>query len=141
VDYAHTSDGLENVLKSIKDFSIGRVITVFGCGGDRDTTKRPIMGDIACKYSDIVIVTSDNPRSENPIQIMEDIKKGMEKFTSSQYQLVVDREEAIDKAIKMASKNDVVIIAGKGHETYQILKDKTIQFDDKDKAKKAILKK
>jgi len=141
VDYAHTSDGLENVLKSIKDFSIGRVITVFGCGGDRDTTKRPIMGDIACKYSDIVIVTSDNPRSENPIQIMEDIKKGMEKFTSSQYQLVVDREEAINKAIKMASKNDVVIIAGKGHETYQILKDKTIQFDDKDKAKKAILKK
>ncbi|MEK0224036.1 UDP-N-acetylmuramoyl-L-alanyl-D-glutamate--2,6-diaminopimelate ligase [Bacillus proteolyticus] len=138
VDYAHTPDGLENVLKSLKDFATGKVITVFGCGGDRDTLKRPIMGDIASGYSDFVIVTSDNPRSEDPIKIMDDIEKGMKKSISSQYELLVDREEAIYKAIKMASKNDVVIIAGKGHETYQILKDKTIQFDDKDIARKAI---
>jgi UDP-N-acetylmuramoyl-L-alanyl-D-glutamate--2,6-diaminopimelate ligase len=138
VDYAHTPDALENVLKSIKDFSIGKVITVFGCGGDRDTVKRPIMGNIASRYSDIVIVTSDNPRSEDPIKIMNDIEKGIKKSTTSEYELLVDREEAIYKAIKMATKNDVVIIAGKGHETYQILKDKTIQFDDKYIARKAI---
>jgi UDP-N-acetylmuramoyl-L-alanyl-D-glutamate--2,6-diaminopimelate ligase len=140
VDYAHTPDALENVLKSIKDFLIGKVITVFGCGGDRDTVKRPIMGDIASRYSDIVIVivTSDNPRSEDPLKIMNDIEMGMKKSTTSEYELLVDREEAIYNAIKKASKNDVVIIAGKGHETYQIFKDKTIQFDDKDIARKAI---
>ncbi|MEK3889871.1 UDP-N-acetylmuramoyl-L-alanyl-D-glutamate--2,6-diaminopimelate ligase [Bacillus sp. FSL K6-3431] len=141
VDYAHTPDALENVLKSIKDFSNGKIITIFGCGGDRDTAKRPIMGDIASRYSDIVFVTSDNPRSEDPIKIMNDIEKGIRKSTSFQYELLVNREEAIYKAIKVASKNDVVIIAGKGHETYQILKDKTIPFDDKDIAKKAISRK
>lgn len=139
IDYAHTPDGLENVLKSIKDFSKGKVITVFGCGGDRDTVKRPIMGEIASRYSDIIFVTSDNPRSEDPIKIMKDIEKGIEKSSLLKYELIENREEAIDKAIKAASKNDVVIIAGKGHETYQILKDKTIHFDDKEIARKVIL--
>src|SRR5699024_4900973 len=137
VDYAHTPDSLENVLKTIKEFSIGRVITVFGCGGDRDKSKRPLMGNIASNYSDFVVVTSDNPRSEDPIKIMNDIEKGMKK--SSEYKILADREVAIGLAIQMASKHDVVLIAGKGHETYQILHDKTIQFNDKDIARRAIL--
>lgn len=138
VDYAHTPDGLENVLRTVKELPAGRIITVFGCGGDRDKLKRPIMGKIADKYSDFVIVTSDNPRSEDPFQIMKDIERGMKKSNFSKYDLLADREKAIYKAIQMASKKDIVIIAGKGHETYQILKDKTIQFDDKDIARKAI---
>ncbi|MDX8366782.1 UDP-N-acetylmuramoyl-L-alanyl-D-glutamate--2,6-diaminopimelate ligase [Cytobacillus sp. IB215665] len=139
VDYAHTPDALENVLTSIKDFATGRVITVFGCGGDRDTLKRPIMGNIASKYSDIVIITSDNPRSEDPHNIMTDINQGIIESPSLQYDNIVNREEAINQAIKIAAKNDVVLIAGKGHEKYQILKDKTIQLDDKDIARKAII--
>lgn len=140
VDYAHTPDGLENVLKSIKDFSIGRVITVFGCGGDRDKVKRPLMGDIAGRYSDFVIITSDNPRTEDPTRIIKDIEKGLKKSNSTHYEILVDREKAIYKAIRMATKHDIVIIAGKGHETYQILKDKTITFDDKVIARRAIAK-
>jgi UDP-N-acetylmuramoyl-L-alanyl-D-glutamate--2,6-diaminopimelate ligase len=136
VDYAHSPDALENVLSSIKEFSNGKVITVFGCGGDRDVTKRPIMGEIANSYSDFVFVTSDNPRSEDPAEILNDIEKGMK--GSTHYQLVVNREEAISRAINMASSNDIVLIAGKGHETYQILKDKTIHFDDKIVAKQAL---
>jgi UDP-N-acetylmuramoyl-L-alanyl-D-glutamate--2,6-diaminopimelate ligase len=141
VDYAHTPDALENVLNSINEFSKGKIIIVFGCGGDRDVTKRPIMGEIASTYSDIIFVTSDNPRSESPLKILEDIEKGINKSDSIQYELLVNREEAIYKAVKMASENDVVIIAGKGHETYQILKDKTIEFDDREIARKAISKK
>lgn len=141
VDYAHTPDALENVLKSIKEFTKGKVITVFGCGGDRDKGKRPIMGEIASRYSNNVFVTSDNPRSEDPIKIMNDIEKGMKKSNSLQYELLADREEAIYKAIKEATSNDVVIIAGKGHETYQKFKDKTIHFDDKEIARKAISEK
>ncbi|PGA90117.1 UDP-N-acetylmuramoyl-L-alanyl-D-glutamate--2,6-diaminopimelate ligase [Bacillus toyonensis] len=139
VDYAHTPDALENVLSTISEFSKGKIITVFGCGGDRDSKKRPVMGEIACRYSDFVFVTSDNPRSEDPLTIIKDIEKGMLKFNNSKYKLEVNREEAINKAIQMASSNDIVLIAGKGHETYQILKDKTIHFDDKEKAQKAIL--
>ncbi|MFJ7755886.1 UDP-N-acetylmuramoyl-L-alanyl-D-glutamate--2,6-diaminopimelate ligase [Peribacillus muralis] len=141
VDYAHTPDALENVLKSIKEFTKGKVITVFGCGGDRDKGKRPIMGEIASRYSNIVFVTSDNPRSEDPIKIMNDIEKGMKKNKLLQYELLADREEAIYKAIKEANSNDVVIIAGKGHETYQKFKDKTIHFDDKEIVRKAISEK
>lgn len=141
VDYAHTPDALENVLKSIKEFTKGKVITVFGCGGDRDKVKRPIMGEVASRYSNIVFVTSDNPRSEDPIKIMNDIEKGMKKSNSLQYELLADREEAIYKAIKEATSNDVVIIAGKGHETNQRFKDKTIHFDDKEIARKAISEK
>ncbi|MFD3449292.1 UDP-N-acetylmuramoyl-L-alanyl-D-glutamate--2,6-diaminopimelate ligase [Microbacteriaceae bacterium 4G12] len=139
VDYAHTPDALENVLSTIKEFSKGKIITVFGCGGNRDSAKRPLMGEIACRYSNFVFVTSDNPRSEDPLAILKDIEKGMLKFDSSKYTLEVNREDAINKAIQMAAPNDIVLIAGKGHETYQILKDQTIHFDDKEKARKAIL--
>ncbi|MGN7357724.1 UDP-N-acetylmuramoyl-L-alanyl-D-glutamate--2,6-diaminopimelate ligase [Paenibacillus sp. SAF-054] len=140
VDYAHTPDGLENVLKTVNEFAKGRVITVFGCGGDRDRTKRPIMGKIAAKYSDVVMVTSDNPRTENPDLILKDIEAGLQEDAVPQekYQLVVDRREAIQKAIEMASPDDVVLIAGKGHETYQIIGHTKHDFDDRVVAKEAI---
>ncbi|MFD9627357.1 UDP-N-acetylmuramoyl-L-alanyl-D-glutamate--2,6-diaminopimelate ligase [Peribacillus muralis] len=141
VDYAHTPDALENVLKSINAFTTGKVITVFGCGGDRDKGKRPIMGEIASRYSNLVFVTSDNPRSEDPITIINDIEKGMKTSNSLKYELLADREEAIYKAIKEATSGDVVIIAGKGHETSQTFKHKTIHFDDKEIARKAISEK
>lgn len=140
VDYAHTPDALENVLKTVKEFSVGKIITVFGCGGDRDKYKRPVMGEIASGYSDFVIVTSDNPRSEDPIKIMENIKEGLKSSNNLEYELLVDREKAIDRAIEMANKNDVVIIAGKGHEAYQIFKEKTIEFDDRIKVRNSLLK-
>lgn len=129
VDYAHTPDGLRNVLKTIKSFCRGRIITVFGCGGDRDKTKRPIMGEISSKLSDFTIITSDNPRSENPEKIIDDIEKGL---LNKNYERILNREDAIKRAIEITQKNDVVLIAGKGHETYQILNDKTIHFDDKE---------
>ena len=129
VDYAHTPDGLENVLETIKEFVKGKVITVFGCGGDRDKTKRPIMGSIAAKYSDDVIITSDNPRTENPLQILDEVEVGV-KDTGVSYVKIEDRKEAILTALKKAQKDDVVLIAGKGHENYQILKDRIIHFDD-----------
>lgn len=139
VDYAHTPDAMENVLSSLKEFATGKIITVFGCGGDRDVTKRPIMGKIAGKLSDNVIITSDNPRSEDPVKILKDIENGLPRKSS--YELIVDRAEAIKKAIQMATSNDIVLIAGKGHETYQIFRDKTIHFDDKEEARKAIFTK
>ena len=135
VDYAHTPDGLENVLKAVEEFVESKIITVFGCGGDRDKTKRPIMGDIAGKYSDYTIVTSDNPRSEDPDGILKDIEVGIKK-TGKEYEMIVDRESAIKKAIETAKKGDVIVIAGKGHEDYQILKDRIIHFDDVEVAKK-----
>jgi UDP-N-acetylmuramoyl-L-alanyl-D-glutamate--2,6-diaminopimelate ligase len=131
VDYAHTPDGLENVLKTIKNFCTGRIITVFGCGGDRDKKKRPIMGKIASELSDYCIITSDNPRSEDPEAIIGEIEKGI---TAGNYEIIPDRKDAIKRAIEIAEKNDVVLIAGKGHENYQILKDKVIHFDDKEVA-------
>lgn len=134
VDYAHAPDGLENVLKTIKEFAKGKVITVFGCGGDRDRSKRPIMGEIAGKYSDSCIITSDNPRSEKPEDIIEEIEAGM-KRTKCYYTKAVDRREAIKIAIQRASKDDMILIAGKGHETYQIMKDKVIHFDDVEEVK------
>ncbi|MDA1679549.1 UDP-N-acetylmuramoyl-L-alanyl-D-glutamate--2,6-diaminopimelate ligase [Bacillus cereus group sp. TH152-1LC] len=141
VDYAHTPDALENVLSTISEFSKGKIITVFGCGGDRDTKKRSIMGEIAGNYSDFVYITSDNPRSEDPQAIMKDIEKGFSQNNNLNYKVEVDRELAINHAINMASSNDIVLIAGKGHETYQILKDSTIHFDDKEKARQAIIDK
>lgn len=137
VDYAHTGDALENILKSINELKKGRVITVFGCGGDRDATKRPIMGEIAQRLSDIAILTSDNPRTENPHLIIEDVKKGM---NGDHYLVEEDREQAIVKAIEIAQKNDIILIAGKGHETYQILGRKKIHFDDREIARREIVK-
>lgn len=135
VDYAHTPDGLENVLKAARDITPGdgKLVCIFGCGGDRDATKRPKMGRIAEDYADKVIVTSDNPRSENPQQIITDILAG---FKSVNEVIVEpDRELAIKEAYKLANTNDVVLVAGKGHENYQILADETIHFDDREKVR------
>ncbi|MCQ8211697.1 UDP-N-acetylmuramoyl-L-alanyl-D-glutamate--2,6-diaminopimelate ligase [Cetobacterium somerae] len=130
VDYAHTGDALENILQGIKDLkNKGKIITVFGCGGDRDKTKRPVMAAVAEKYSDLVIVTSDNPRTEDPSIIIEDILKG---FKTKNYILEIDRKEAIKKAVLKAEKDDIILIAGKGHETYQILGTTKIHFDDRE---------
>ncbi|MDF2668856.1 MAG: UDP-N-acetylmuramoyl-L-alanyl-D-glutamate--2,6-diaminopimelate ligase [Paenibacillus sp.] len=140
VDYAHTPDGLENALSTVKEFAEGRVITVFGCGGERDRTKRPLMGKIAAKYSDYVIVTSDNPRSEHPNSIISEIEQGIQTEESYPqfYSLEADRRKAIQMAIEMASPKDVVLIAGKGHETTQIINGTTIHFDDRLVAQEAI---
>lgn len=137
VDYAHTGDALENILKSINEFKTNRVITVFGCGGDRDKTKRSIMGGIAEKYSDIVIVTSDNPRTEDPEEIIKDIVVGL---TKENHTIEIHREKAIEKAISLAEKNDIILIAGKGHENYQVIGREKIHFDDKEEVIKAIKK-
>ena len=137
VDYAHTPDGVENILNAVREFTKGRIITVFGCGGDRDRTKRPIMGEIAGRLSDHCVVTSDNPRSEEPIDILKEIEPGVRSATEN-YELVVDRRDAIVKAVNMAQKGDSVVIAGKGHENYEIFKDKTIHFDDAEEAQKAL---
>ncbi|MDF2595137.1 MAG: UDP-N-acetylmuramoyl-L-alanyl-D-glutamate--2,6-diaminopimelate ligase [Clostridia bacterium] len=134
VDYAHTPDGLENVLSTISQFAQNKVITVFGCGGDRDKTKRPMMGEIAAKYSDKVIITSDNPRSESPTQIIDEIEIGVKRLDSA-YVKIEDREKAILLALKEAQEGDVVLVAGKGHENYQILKDRIIHFDDSEVVK------
>ena len=160
IDYAHTEDGLKNVLQALRlltfsspieminlqpsatpkvgDLSLdkersitgkAKIITVFGCGGDRDRTKRPKMGKVACELSDHAIVTTDNPRSEEPQAIIDEICVG---FSNKNYEVIVDRTQAIHRALSMASKGDVVLIAGKGHETYQIFKDRTIDYDERD---------
>ncbi len=130
VDYAHTEDALYNILSLLREVVPDRnIITVFGCGGNRDSRKRPLMGNVACKFSDSVVVTSDNPRFEEPGAIISQIESGI-RGEFSNYDLVEDRREAIDKALRMASKGDVVVIAGKGHEKYQIVRDKILPFDD-----------
>ena len=131
IDYAHSPDGLENIISSLKEIANGRVVTVFGCGGDRDRTKRPKMGRIAAELSDFCVVTSDNPRSENPSAIIEDILEGM-KDTATPYEVVENRKEAIAWAMKNAQPNDIILLAGKGHETYQILPTGTIHFDERE---------
>jgi UDP-N-acetylmuramoyl-L-alanyl-D-glutamate--2,6-diaminopimelate ligase len=132
VDYAHTPDGLENVLKTASSILTpdGKIITVFGCGGDRDKTKRKIMGSIAGKISDVVIITSDNPRTEDPLSIIEMIEDGVRESGNKNYKKITDRATAINEALNMAHKNDIVIIAGKGHEDYQEFNDKRIYFSD-----------
>ena len=137
VDYAHTPDGLENVLNAARKIlpDNGRLICVFGCGGDRDATKRPKMGAIAEKLSDIAIVTSDNPRSEDPQQIITDILSGIKSLAPDKIMVEADRHLAIKLASQISKINDIVVIAGKGHEDYQILKDKTVHFDDREEVR------
>ena len=136
IDYAHTPDALDNVISTINSIRIaGKLITVVGCGGDRDKTKRPEMAAIAQKGSDILILTSDNPRSENPETILEDMKEGIS--DTSQVFCITDRREAIKLAAQLAgSKNDIILIAGKGHETYQEINGVKHHFDDKEEIMK-----
>ena len=131
IDYAHSPDGLENIISSLKEIAKGRVVTLFGCGGDRDRTKRPKMGKIAADLSDFCIVTSDNPRSEDAGKIIEDVLEGM-KDTDTPYTVVENRREAIAWALNNAQKDDIILLAGKGHETYQILPTGTIHFDERE---------
>ena len=135
VDYAHTDDALNNVLRTLRDLNPNRLIVVFGCGGDRDRAKRPLMGRAAEQGSDYAIITSDNPRSENPDSILRDIEKG---FQGHNYEKIVDRAAAIRRAIGMAQARDIVLIAGKGHENYQQFADRAISFDDVQVARSAL---
>lgn len=131
VDYAHSPASLEGILKAVKAYTKGKVICVFGCGGDRDKTKRPIMGEIAGKNATYTVITSDNPRTEKPEEIVNEIEEGIKK-TKGKYIVIVDRKKAIEHAIKMARKNDIVVIAGKGHETYQEINGEHYHFDDRE---------
>jgi UDP-N-acetylmuramoyl-L-alanyl-D-glutamate--2,6-diaminopimelate ligase len=149
VDYAHTDDALKNLLETARPHATGRVITVFGCGGDRDRTKRPLMGAVAARLSDMVIITSDNPRSENPDAIIEDVKRGIvlpaDRIApnghgpkATPYLAIADRRLAIERAVREASPGDLVLVAGKGHEKYQVIGSKTLPFDDVEVARAAL---
>ena len=139
VDYAHTDDALENLIKTARELiSKGRIITVFGCGGSRDRTKRPIMGETSGRLSDLSILTSDNPRQEDPLKIISDIVVGMQR-SAGKYLIEADRAKAITLAIEEARAGDIVLLAGKGHEDYQIFADHTIHFDDREEARKALV--
>jgi UDP-N-acetylmuramoyl-L-alanyl-D-glutamate--2,6-diaminopimelate ligase len=154
VDYAHTPDALQNVIDALRMVMANRIICVFGCGGDRDSTKRPLMGEIAVQLCDLSVVTSDNPRTENPAAIIDQIIKGVQQlkvrcylpvdllngFTDKGYVVEADRQRAIQLAIRVSEPGDTVLIAGKGHETYQILGTSTIAFDDREEARKALNK-
>ena len=129
IDYAHTPESLEKILSAVKIYTKGRVISVFGCGGDRDKIKRPMMGEVSGRVADYTIITSDNPRTENPEEIVKDIEEGIKK-TNGKYECIVDRKEAIKKAIKMANKRDMIVLAGKGHEQYQEINKKRYPFDE-----------
>ncbi|MBI5682555.1 MAG: UDP-N-acetylmuramoyl-L-alanyl-D-glutamate--2,6-diaminopimelate ligase [Deltaproteobacteria bacterium] len=135
IDYAHTGDALERLLTTIRDVAGARVITVFGCGGNRDRGKRPIMGEIAARFSNITIITSDNPRDEDPLAIIKEIEAGVK---GQDYMIIPDRKEAIEKAVTIAEAGDFIVIAGKGHEKYQIIGDKKIPFDDVEEVRKAM---
>ncbi|MQL52316.1 UDP-N-acetylmuramoyl-L-alanyl-D-glutamate--2,6-diaminopimelate ligase [Desulfofundulus thermobenzoicus] len=137
VDYAHTPDGLDNILKTARQFTAGRLITVFGCGGDRDRTKRPLMGEIAARLSDLAVVTSDNPRTEDPLRIIADVEEGVRRVRAD-YVVIPDRREAIRRAVAGAAAGDTVVIAGKGHEDYQIIGTARYPFDDRKEAARAI---
>ncbi|MFH1640492.1 MAG: UDP-N-acetylmuramoyl-L-alanyl-D-glutamate--2,6-diaminopimelate ligase [Candidatus Omnitrophota bacterium] len=135
VDYAHTEDALRNVIGSLRGLSTNRIIVVFGCGGERDKTKRPKMGCVVSELADYAIITSDNPRSEEPIKIIEDIKKGIRK---ENYCVIPDRKEAISKALSLARAGDIVLVAGKGHENYQISKNGRVRFDDREATRECL---
>ncbi len=150
VDYAHTDDALKNLLETARPLATGRLITVFGCGGDRDRAKRPLMGAVAARLSDLVILTSDNPRSEDPEQIMDEVKRGIvmpadrtppnrqRAPKSTEYLAISDRKAAIERAVRDARPGDLVLIAGKGHEKYQVIGDRTLPFDDVEVARAAL---
>ena len=158
VDYAHTDDALRNLLETARPLTSGRLITVFGCGGDRDRTKRPLMGAVAGRLSDVVVITSDNPRSEDPMRIIEEIQRGITPDTRRQAPgsgrsdrgdvrtgspsqlIIVDRRDAISKAVELARPGDLVLIAGKGHEKYQVIGDRVLPFDDVAVAREALAK-
>ena len=131
IDYAHSPESLNSILKAVKAYCQGRVISVFGCGGDRDTSKRPVMGEISGTIADFSIITSDNPRTEEPIKIIEQIEEGMKK-AKGKYIVIENRREAIKYAVEMASKRDIIVLAGKGHETYQEIKGKKNHFDERE---------
>lgn len=139
VDYAHTPDSLENILKASKVYTKGKIILVFGCGGDRDTAKRPMMGEIAGKLATYTVITSDNPRTEKPEEIINQIENGIKK-TNGKYKIIVDRKKAIEHALKKAERGDLVLIAGKGHETYQEINGVKHHFDDREVVKEIIQK-
>ena len=130
IDYAHTPESLENILQAVKTYTKGRVISVFGCGGDRDATKRPIMGEVSGKIADYTIITSDNPRTEDPDKIIKEIEKGIKK-TNGKYICIEDRRKAIKHAIEMANKRDLILLAGKGHEPYQEINGEKHPFDER----------
>ncbi len=130
IDYAHSPESLQNILSAVKSYTKGRVISVFGCGGDRDKTKRPIMGEISGKIADFTFITTDNPRTESPEEIVKEIEEGIKK-TKGKYKVVVDRKEAIKEAINMANKQDIIVLAGKGHEPYQEINGKKYPFDER----------
>lgn len=138
VDYSHTPDSLENALMTVKEFVQQRIFCIVGCGGDRDRTKRPIMAKIATKYADRTVLTSDNPRSEEPQAIIDDMLAGLTDVDKERYTVITDRREAIHYAVSQAQPGDVILIAGKGHETYQIIKDQVLHFDDREVAREAI---
>lgn len=130
IDYAHTPESLQNILSAVKIYTRGRVISVFGCGGNRDSAKRPLMGEVSGKTADYTIITSDNPRNEKPEEIAEQIEKGIKK-TKGKYEVIIDRKEAIKKAIKMANKRDIIVLAGKGHELEQEINGEKNPFDER----------
>jgi UDP-N-acetylmuramoyl-L-alanyl-D-glutamate--2,6-diaminopimelate ligase len=138
VDYAHTDDALENLIRTARELNPkGRIITLFGCGGGKDRTKRPVMGEVTGRLSDLTILSSDNPRTEDPLKIISDIIVGVQK-TAGKYLIEPDREKAIHLAMDEARTGDIVLLAGKGHENYQILADRTLEFDDRDQARSAL---
>ena len=139
IDYAHSPESLQNILQATKSYTRGSVISVFGCGGDRDSSKRPIMGEISGKVADYTIITSDNPRTEKPEDIIKAIEEGISK-TKGKYEVIVDRTAAIEKAIKMANKRDIIILAGKGHETYQEVNNEKKHYDEREIVKEIIEK-
>jgi UDP-N-acetylmuramoyl-L-alanyl-D-glutamate--2,6-diaminopimelate ligase len=142
VDYAHTDDALRNLLETARPLATGRLITVFGCGGDRDRTKRPLMGAVASRLSDLIVITSDNPRSEDPNRIIEEVQRGITSDTvregAPRPLAIADRRDAIAKAIELARPGDVVLIAGKGHEKYQAIGSRVLPFDDVAVAREAL---
>ena len=138
VDYAHTDDALENLIRTARELNPeGRIITLFGCGGWKDRTKRPVMGEVTGRLSDLTILSSDNPRTEDPLKIISDIVVGLQK-TAGKYLIEPDREKAIGIAMDEARAGDLVLLAGKGHENYQILAERTLEFDDREAARRAL---